>query len=153
MALTGRVLILAGVLLVSRASAQSDACTLLTAAEVSQTLGVTVRQGVHIPELSKITCGWSVSDPPKIDEPKVVVSIKTVDSFNTGKTPVPNIQKAPVSGVGDEAYSATVPPFGTTLSVRKGKTAFSVSVRGTKLKLEQVQELEKKLATVVLGRI
>ena len=153
MALAGRVLVLALVSFDTRAWAQSDACTLLTPAEVSQHLGVTVRPGVHIPELAKITCGWSVSNPPKIDEPKVVVSVKTVESFNTGKTPVPNIQKTPVTGVGDEAYSATVPPFGTTLSVRKGKTAFSVSVRGTQLKLEQIQELERKLAALVLGRL
>ena len=50
-------------------------------------------------------------------------------------------------------HRVTVGSGGTTLSVRKGDRAFSVKVLGTKLPLENLKQLEKNLALLIVPRL
>lgn len=65
------------------------------------------------------------------------------------------ITKTPVSGIGDEALYGTTPRVATTLSVRKGKSAFTVRVAGfdeTK-DIDLIKEKEKTLAEEILSKM
>lgn len=136
----------------------TDACALLTQAQVSGVLGVSVGAGQRVMPNSAALCGWEVPGDKGMDRKRVVVSIYTqighltpVDRFNHAKTPMKGITKEPVSGVGDDAVSATTPGFGTGLIFRKGASAFDVRVYG--FPLDQVKAKEKTLALDVIARL
>ena len=144
-----------GVLLGSPALAgDHDACSLLTAAEVSKVVGAIFQDGVHPASTSQTVCGWSISNPPQMNEPKVLVALKTREAFERGKTPVGgNVVKSPVSGIGDEAYSTMIGTHEATLVVRKGSTAFDVTLRGSGKPVDQILEREKQLAQFALAHL
>jgi hypothetical protein len=147
-----RIFVLTLLLSGGAARASNDACDLLTTAEVTRLVSASLRPGEHLGSSNKTVCGWSVSTPPKLDEPRVAVAIKTLESFNAGKD-LKEIKREPAPGVGDEAWFTTFGSGGTTLSVRKGDRAFSVKVLGSKLKQEDLKQLEKNLALLILPRL
>ena len=79
------------------------------------------------------------------------LTLMTVKSFETSKTPVAGIEKAPLGGVGDDAIYITTGGFGTALNVKKGNSAFQVRVGG--FKPEQEKEIEKSLALEILKKL
>jgi hypothetical protein len=138
-----------------KAAPPTDACSLLTQAQVSGALGISVAAGQHVFPNNPSTCGWGQEGP---GGKRVVVSIYTqlgrltpVDRFNSAKTPVQGITKTPVSGVGDDAVSVTTPGFGTGLIFKKGASAFDVRVYG--FPLEQLKAKEKTLALDVIAKL
>jgi hypothetical protein len=140
------------------AAPPTDACSLLTAAQVSALLGVTVGTGEKILPNSTTMCGWEAPGQKSLDRKRVVLSIYTqigsmtpVQRFNTAKTPIKGISKEPVAGVGDDAFSATTPGLGTGLIFRKGDAAFDLRVYG--FPLDQVKAKEKTLALDVLANL
>ena len=147
-----RIFVVTLLLLGGAARATDDACRLLTTAEVNKLVSASLHPGQHLSSTSKTVCGWSVSTPPRQDEPRVAVAIKTLESFNAGKD-LKELKPEPTSGVGDEAWFSTLGSGGTTLSVRKGDRAFSVKVLGSKLKPEDLKELEKNLALLIVPRL
>ena len=147
-----RILVLTLLLPGGTALATGDACDLLTTAEVNKLVSPSLHPGQHLSSSNKTVCGWSVSNPPKQEEPRLAVAIKTLESFNTGKG-LKELKPEPITGVGDEAWFSTLGSGGTTLSVRKGDRAFSVKVLGSKLKLEDLKLLEKNLALLIVPRL
>jgi hypothetical protein len=136
----------------------TDACSLLTQAQVSAVLGVQVEPGEHIVPNNTAMCGWSQAGHHGPSDKKVVLTLYTqmgtrtpVDRFNTAKTPIQGVTKTPVSGIGDEAFYSTASGLGTALVVRKGNTPFHVDVNG--LSVEQVKEKEKTLAGEILSKL
>jgi hypothetical protein len=67
------------------------------------------------------------------------------------KTPLPNTTKTPLSGLGDEAFSAVMGPY-TSLSVRKGNSAFILRVYGIKDAHKQLA-IERTLAGNALTQL
>jgi hypothetical protein len=155
----GALLVLAlGGTRAANAAPPTDACWLLTRAQVSAVLGVTVGAGEKIMPNSAAMCGWEVPGQKSLDRKRVVVSIYTqigsmtpVQRFNAAKTPIKGIPKEPVTGVGDDAVSVTTSGFGTGLIFRKGDSAFEVRVYG--FPLDQVKAKEKALALDVLAKL
>jgi hypothetical protein len=135
----------------SNAPQEGDACMLLTPAQVSAALGATVEAGKRVVSSSPRVCGWAPPGGPHIDAKKVTLTLMTVKSFETSKTPVESIKKAPLSGVGDDAIYITTGGFGTALNVKKGNSAFQVRVGG--FKPEQEKEIEKFLALEILKKL
>jgi hypothetical protein len=138
----------------------TDACALLTQAQVSGVLGVSVGAGEHIVPNSTYLCGWEVPGEKTMDRKRVVLSIYTqigrltpVDRFNTAKMPVAikGVTKASVRGVGDDAVSVTTSGFGTGLIFRKGASAFDLRVYG--FPLDQVKAKEKVLAADIIAKL
>ena len=134
----------------ARAAAPTDACALLTQAEVSAALSVAVQPGERVIASSPVSCGWAPAGGPTIGGKKVVATLMTERSFTVGKTPVRGILKEPVAGIGDDAYYITTPPFGTGLSVRKGVFCFQVRVSG--FPPDKTKAIERTLAMNVLAR-
>lgn len=160
LAVIGTALLAGGVFSARAAHATppTDACSLLTAAQVSTALGVSVGAGEKIVPNSTAICGWEVPGQKGMSRRRVVLNIFTqigsmtpVQRFNTAKTPLQGITKVPVSGVGDDAIFATTPGLGTGLIFRKGSAAFDLRVYG--VPPDQVEAKEKSLASEVLAKL
>lgn len=142
----------------AHAAPPTDACSLLTAGQVSAVLGVSVGSGEKILPTSSALCGWEVPGQKNLDRKRVVLSIYTqlgrmtpIQRFNNAKTPIKGITKEPVTGVGDDAIFVTTPGFGTGLIFRKGDAAFDLRVYG--FPIDQIKAKEKKLADCVIQKL
>jgi hypothetical protein len=144
-------LLAAGAAASPRAPVVGDACTLLTPQQVSGILGIPVGEGEHILPDSLTSCGWMGPGGASIGSKKIVLSLMTARSFQTGKTPVKGVTESLAPGIGDEAYFISMPPFGTALSVKKGATYFQLRIAG--FPSGQVRTLERELALHLLERV
>jgi len=143
----------------ARATPTDDACSLLTQSQVSAALGIPMGAGQAIPPnvpgrpaptASKM-CGWNEPGSDTPSAKRIVLAIMTTQSFATGKTPVQGITKAPVTGLGDEAYYITTPGLGTGLNVQKGNTALQVRIYG--FPEDQIRTMEKALAENAVAKL
>jgi hypothetical protein len=134
------------------AASTRDACSLLTQAQISAELGVPVEAGEHVVASAPGLCGWAPPGGPTINGRKVVLSLKTTEAFNIGKTPIKGIIKTPVSGIGDDAYYTTASGLGTNLSVRKGDVAFNIALHGD-FPVDRIKAKEKTLALQILSKL
>jgi hypothetical protein len=132
-------------------SQASDACALLTTAEVSAALGTTVEAGKRVIQSSPRVCGWAPPGGPQIDGKKLTLTLMTLQSFETGKKPAEGIEKTPLTGVGDDAIYIVTKGFGAALNVKKGSSAFQLRVGG--FKPDQEKAIEKALAVQVLAKM
>lgn len=133
------------------AAPPTDACSLLTPAQVGSVLGISVSSGGPLSPNMKAICGWPApggAEPPK----RVMVNIANVRVFAGAKMGLAGKDEVitPLSGVGDEAFYDTV-GMGTALFVRKGNFAFSVRVYG--FPPDQIKAKEKVLAQDVLAKL
>jgi hypothetical protein len=140
------------------ARAPADACALLTPAQVGSVLGVVVGPGEHIPPSTTLICGWAEPQDTAHRGKRVMLDIfgplgprTPVDRYNTAATPIPRIEKTPVTGIGDAAFYATTPNIGITLTVKKGADVFQVRVYG--FSPDETKAKEKTLANDVLAKL
>ncbi len=128
------------------AQSSSDACSLLTPAQVSAAVGAQVGAGVYMTPTFKGTCNWTA--PGKI----VTLMIESVDTFQSGKTPVsPIMQVVPAPGIGDDAYYVVESTI-VMLYTKKGTTAFKTSIY-TKLPIATLESMESTLAQQVASEL
>ena len=107
--------------------ASGDACKLLTTAQVTKVLGVSVDEGTYGLPGHPQFCVWREHGKPQMSAQNVQVNLLTPRQFDAPKTGP--YFKGAESGLGDEAYWAYTPGFGFTLSVRKGGKYFRVQSR------------------------
>jgi hypothetical protein len=131
------------------AAPSGDACSLLTQANVSAVLGVSVGPGSHVTPTFLTTCTWAQPGSPTIGNKNVVLSLKSADAFDMGRKLVKS-PTTPVRGIGDDAYYTE---YGKrpNLSVKKGNVAFNVAVYGD-FPVDQVKAMEKTLALQILSK-
>lgn len=139
---------------VAYAAPPTDACSLLTPAQVSAALGIPVPAGTHLSSVDTKTCGWPAW--PKSAVPPIKRATLTIlgpNEFVSMKMPVPakGVVKTPVKGVGDDAVYITTGGTLTALSVKKGNVAFQVSVYGSPI--EHVKTAEKMLAEDIVAKL
>lgn len=154
-ALAVAFILLAAGSLPTYAAAPTDACSLLTAEQVSTVLGIAAKGEPASPD--KTICAWPPSSPlnKKGAVLHIVGSVGTLtpgQQFDTIKTPlpVPGITKIPVSGLGDDAvYGGN--RFMTELTVKKGGFVFQIRVFG--FPMEDIKAKEKTLAQEVLAKL
>ena len=135
----------------SAGAAPADPCSLLTPDQVSAVLGSKVEPGKAVG--SKM-CEWRLPNQPNsLNGKKAALILQDSRAFAYAKMPVNDstITKTPVTGVGDEAIQGTTAGKVTTLSVRKGDTAFTVHVTG--FPIDQAQAMEKTLALQILPKL
>jgi hypothetical protein len=143
---------LAGLLLLHGSSGPTDACTLLTSAEVNATLGATLGPGGH-PFGTPAICEWADQTNTMLIDKRVRLHITDPQKYATGKTPIQGIAKIPVSGLGDDAFYATVGSLGTTLEVLKGGSAFTINIAGQHWTAAQLVAMEETLARRAITRL
>jgi hypothetical protein len=142
---------------VTYAAPPSDPCSLLTTAQVSTALGITVGAGK---QSGQADCQWS--QPGSGFGGKGILleilgpmgNLTAVDRFNTVKNPLPirGITKEPVGGIGDDAVYIAYDTTRISLYVKKGSSVFRVQVTGLKEK-EDAKAKEKALALDVLANL
>ena len=129
------------------AQSSSDACSLLTQAQVSAAVSAQVSAGAHVTPTFKATCTWTA--PGKI----VTLMTEGTDPFNAGKTPMsPAMQIVPVPGIGDDAYYVVIGNM-VSLLTKKGSTAFKTTVYCSKLPVSTLESMESTLAQQVASEI
>ena len=128
------------------ATPPTEACTVLTTAQVSSALGMSVTDGTYIMPTFKKTCTWNISKGGA-----VTLQLQSLQFFNAGKGSMASAERTPASGVGDEAYYLGLGPT-TGLVVRKGEGAFKISIYSKELSLDQRKAIEKALAQQALSK-
>ena len=136
------------VLAASRADAQSarDPCALVTQAQVTSALGAKVDPGQPI---GKTGCQWSTDQKAKTGHVMVTLSIWDENKWFSHKS-TPGIPMKPASGIGDDAYFATLGDL-TSLHVKKGKSTLDLRVYGLHDTTKQ-EEIERSVAKDALAR-
>jgi hypothetical protein len=131
----------------SRTAAAQSAptpCSLLTSAQVTAAVGVSV--GAAQP-IANTGCSWS--GPHMM----VTVSLWDGNKWEQMKTPLSGMSRTPVSGLGDDAFYTTMGPASgkqlATLSVKKGITAYLIKVYGPSV--TDQMSMEKTLAGNLLA--
>jgi hypothetical protein len=143
--------LLASNTLMHSALAANDPCSLLTAAQVSQVLGVAVGEGEP---LGAKLCQWiQTGNPDRSGTKKVTLTMMDARGYSLRVMPVPSssITKQPVSGVGDQANFGTTAGKLGSLAVKKADTYFAVQVWG--FPVSDLEEKEKTLAQEILQKM
>jgi hypothetical protein len=135
----------------AHAAAAADACSLLSTEQVSSILGIPVAPGEHIVPNSLTSCAWMGPGGASLGSKKMVLSLMSARAFETGKTPVKGVTETVVSGLGDDAYYISMPPFGTALSVKKGGACFQLRIAG--FPSGEARHLERQLALRLMDRV
>jgi hypothetical protein len=132
------------------AAEADDACAILTAAQVSTAVGVTVGDGTYVTPTFKKTCTWTVSGSAGGIR-FVTLNLQSADQFAGGKRGMNQVALTAAAGIGDDAYYLGA---GSTegLFVKKGQRAFKIDVYST-LPLEKKRAMETALAQQVLAKL
>jgi hypothetical protein len=128
------------------AQSSSDACSLLTQAQVSSAVGAQVGAGAYVMPTFKATCTWTA--PGKI----VTLMTESTSAYQSGKTPIsPVMQIVPAPGIGDDAYYVVENTI-VMLFTKKGTVAFKTSIY-SKLPIATLESMESKLAQQVASEL
>ena len=135
------------------ARADSDACKLLTAKQVSAAVGTSVAEGTHVTPTFVRTCTWNGSGNVKA----VTLYLQTAASYDGGKKMAGQMAAASKGGavkpasVGEDAYYF-VAGEQVGLLVKKGSVSFKVTVYA-KLPVAKKEAMELTLAKQVLAKL
>jgi hypothetical protein len=130
-------------------AAPPDPCSLLTQAEVSAALGVSVGAGKATGKI----CRWAGPAGRPGQSPALVLTMQDAKAFDFAKSPSKsaNLLKTPVASIGDDAVFNTIGPVTATLTVKKGETYFEVHVYG--FPVDQTKTMETALAKQVVEKL
>lgn len=141
----------------------TDACPLLTQAEVSAVVGVAVGAGKHITPTYLKSCQWAPPGGATVQFGSVLLALESAASWQSAKAMLqavanaPNDSKkggitmTPASGIGDDALYSSVGNY-TKLIVKKGDVAFQIVI-SSKDPIEKKRDMEKALASKVLAKL
>ena len=140
----------------SAARADTDACTLLTPAQVGAAVGVPVGKGEHVTPTFVKTCTWTPSGKSNVRA--VTLNVQTAASYDGGKQMAH--QMAATSKGKGAVKSASVGEDGyyfiagdqVGLLVKKGGVSFKMTVYA-KLPVDKKEAMELILAKQVLAKL
>ena len=137
------------------AHAETDACTLLTPAQVGAVVGA-VSDGTHVTPTFVKTCTWTPSGKSKVVS--VTLNLQTAAFYDGGKQHATTAAVAVAKGmemkpasIGDDAYYF-VTGDQTALFVKKGAVSFKVAVYA-RIPVEEKEAMELKLAKEVVAKL
>ena len=135
-------------------AAPPEPCALLTPAQATAALGATVGAGKP---LASTVCEWKEEGKAGAALLRLDITVITPERFARTKSATIGTVTS-VSGVGDDAYYATIKSgqtINTGLSVRKGGTAVVVRVMGIggQKAVEEYQAKEKAVAQAILPKL
>jgi len=154
------ILILAAAAPSATAAPPTDACPLLTPAEISAVVGVTVGAGAHITPTYLKSCTWAPAGGATKDSATLLLALESAASYQSAKAMLQalansqgkgGITMTPASGIGDDAIYSSVANY-TKLIVKKGDVVFQLVIYGS-FPIERKKEMEKTLAAKVLSKL
>jgi len=138
------------------AHAETDACTLLTPAQVAAAVGGAVSDGTHVTPTFVKTCTWTPTGKSKLGS--VTLNLQTAEFYDGGKRQATMALAAVGKGteikptsVGDDAYYFVTGDI-AALFVKKGAVSFKVAVYA-KLPAEEKEAMELQLAKAVVAKL
>ena len=139
----------------SGARADTDACTLLTPAQVGAAVGVSVSDGTHVTPTFVRTCTWNASGNSSVRA--VTLYLQTAAAYDGGKRMAEQMSAVgrgaavrPASVGEDGYYFVTGDQVG--LLVKKGNASFKVAVYAT-LPVDRKEAMELTLAKDALAKL
>jgi hypothetical protein len=139
----------------SGARADTDACTLLTPAEVGAAVGTSVSDGTHVTPTFVRTCTWNASGNSNVRS--VTLYLQPAAAYDGGKrmaeqmTAVSRGAAVKPASVGEDGYYfVTGDQVG--LLVKKGNASFKVAVYAT-LPVDRKEAMELTLAREALAKL
>jgi hypothetical protein len=147
-------LVISTISLHSRAqAADTDACALLTTAQVSAAVGFPVSEGKHVTPTFVKTCTWTGSNSTGAQF--VTLNIQTGTFFDGAKrqailTTAAGAAVKP-AGVGEDSYYVVLDTQ-VALWVKKGSASFKVAVY-KQIPVDQKEEMERTLAKEVVPKL
>lgn len=138
------------------AQAETDACTLLSEAQVGAAVGGTVSAGTHVTPTFVKTCTWMPAGKSRIAS--VTLNLQTAAFYDGGKQQA--AMAAAVGGKGNEIKAASVGDDAhyfitgdqVALFVKKGAVSFKVAVYA-KIPVNEKEAMELKLAREVVAKL
>lgn len=152
------VLMVAGAAPCAVVAAATDACALLSQAQLSAAFGVSMDAGKYVTPQFTRTCTWAPSSGPTAAIKYFTLYLQAADGFDAGKNVMRLAQAkggaavTSLSGVGDDAYFASFGSTITSLFVKKGDVAFKLTLYGATAP-EKATALENALALQVLSKL
>ena len=138
------------------AHAETDACTLLTPAQVGAAVGIAVSGGTHVTPTFVKTCTWTPTGNSKVGA--VTLNLQTAAFYDGGKRQSTMAAAAAgkgaevkPAGIGDDAYYF-VAGDQAALFVKKGAVSFKVAVYA-KLPVDEKEAMEIRLAKAVVAKL
>ena len=131
-----------------------DSCTLITAAEVSQALGLTSLPGHHMGSSINNVCIFAPTAKFGMGERQIAVTVTAPALFDASNRPHGIAVVTPATVPGAEAYFLSIGTV-TKIHVRKHGKAFEVRMnpgRDGHETVPQIQQIETSLATKAAGR-
>lgn len=150
----------------AHAAPPADACALLTAAQISSDVGVTMGTGQHVTPTYVKTCTWTRSGAAANGARIVTISYQNAASFGGAKQMTMQMQAAAASqggagkavflqasGIGDDAFYANM-GMATYMGllVKKGDVSFKIAIYGA-VPPDKAEAMEKSIAQQVLSKI
>jgi hypothetical protein len=142
------------------AAPPTNPCSLLTTAQVSATMGITVNAGK---QEGQFDCEWEEPGATLARGQRVylhllgpVGSLTPAQRFDTIKMPLPvrGITKMSLTGVGDDAVYVVRGNSPPELTVKKGAAVFQVRIQGLpRIDTSLIEAKEKALALHVLPNL
>ena len=139
----------------SVASADTDACKLLTPAQVGKAVGVAVAAGKHVTPTFVKTCTWAASGSAQVKY--VTLYLQTAASYDGGKRMAAQMAAlgkgaaVKAAHVGEDSYFF-IAGSQVGLLVKKGSVSFKVAVYAT-LPVGKKEAMEVILAKETLQRL
>ena len=135
----------------AKGNSATNACTLLTQAEVSAAVGAAVNAGVYEGPGAP-NCTWTAASgaAATLNYPE---DPGQVGQIPAGAQHMSGVSLVKVDGLGDAADYTVVGTISAELDVRKGSQAFQMDIGNDKASQAQIEAGEKTLATLVLTRI
>ena len=137
------------------AHAETDACTLATAAQVSAAINGAVGAGTHVTPTFVATCTWTPTVSSNVRA--VTVNLQTVEFYDGAKhtaimtTAASPAAKIKPASVGDDGYYAIMGEM-ATLFFKKGSSSVKVAVYA-KMTVDEIEAMELAIAKQVAAKL
>jgi hypothetical protein len=148
------IVIISATIAPSANAATDDACSLLTAAQVSAAASVSVGAGTYVAPTSKKTCVWTPSGNDAKTIASITLLVEPATMYDGGKRlgAAKSVVITPVNGVGDDAYYQVIDTM-AVMFVKRGAVAFKVSVYAHAMSVDKKEAIERTLAQQILGKL
>jgi hypothetical protein len=142
------------------AAPSDDACLLITQAQLSEVLGVSIAVGQHTTPTYVKTCTWLPSSGGTPTLKFVTLNLEPSDKFEAAKKMMPqmaqmqpkNASFTSINGIGDDAYYASFGPTIMNLMVKKGSISFKLALYGA-TPAGEAMSMEKTLALQIVSKL
>jgi hypothetical protein len=137
------------------AAADTDACTLVTQAQLSAALSVPMDAGKHTTPTYVKTCTWVPTGGATKSLKFVTLNLESANGFEGGKSlamATKEVVMTPASGIGDDAYFAVFGGKIVNLMVKKGSVSFKLAIYGAS-DIDKAMSMEKSIAQGVVSKL